>query len=184
MAANVQRNFSKQDTPAGCIDLLQHPALPFGASRHHYERSFAYHVPFRQVQASQRLISRKPSLNDQFHCLSTKLLRVPAIRNLFHPDTSIRFYYQILVSTSSSLHHFTYGQIHRKRILTSRSWNQFKNHRIGQMVIKPLDDIVEKVGSAMRSIQRTPALIRSFFHTKSAATRQIEPIISSSQGTL
>jgi transposase len=42
-------------------------------------------------------------------------------------------------------------------------WNQLKNHRIGKMFIKSLDDMVEKVGSAMRSIQRSPALIRSFF---------------------
>ena len=43
-------------------------------------------------------------------------------------------------------------------------WNQLKNHRIGKMFIKSLDDMVEKVGSALRSIQRSPALIRSFFH--------------------
>ena len=42
-------------------------------------------------------------------------------------------------------------------------WNQLKNHRIGKMFIKSLDDMIEKVGSAMRSIQRSPALIRSFF---------------------
>lgn len=42
-------------------------------------------------------------------------------------------------------------------------WNQLKNHRIGKMFIKSLDDMVEKIGSAMRSIQRSPALIRSFF---------------------
>lgn len=42
-------------------------------------------------------------------------------------------------------------------------WNQLKNHRIGKMFIKSLDDMVEKVGSAMRSIQRSPALIMSFF---------------------
>ncbi len=42
-------------------------------------------------------------------------------------------------------------------------WNQLKHHRIGKMFIKSLDDMVEKVGSALRSIQRTPALIRSFF---------------------
>jgi transposase len=45
-------------------------------------------------------------------------------------------------------------------------WNQLKNHRLGKMVIKTLDDMVEKVGSAMRSIQRSPALIRSFFQHK------------------
>ena len=42
-------------------------------------------------------------------------------------------------------------------------WNQLKNHRIGKMFIKSLDDMVEKVGSSMRSIQRSPSLIRSFF---------------------
>jgi transposase len=42
-------------------------------------------------------------------------------------------------------------------------WNQLKNHRLGKMVIKTMDDMVGKVGSAMRSIQRSPALIRSFF---------------------
>lgn len=42
-------------------------------------------------------------------------------------------------------------------------WNQFKNHRIGKMLIKSLDDMTQKVGSALRSIQRTPILIRSFF---------------------
>ncbi len=42
-------------------------------------------------------------------------------------------------------------------------WNQLKNHRIGKMFIKSLDDMVQKVGSAMRSIQRSPALIKSFF---------------------
>jgi transposase len=42
-------------------------------------------------------------------------------------------------------------------------WNQLKNHRIGKMFIKSLDDMVEKIGSALRSIQRSQALIRSFF---------------------
>jgi transposase len=42
-------------------------------------------------------------------------------------------------------------------------WNQLKNHRIGKMFIKSLDDMIKKVGSAMRSIQRSPALIMSFF---------------------
>jgi transposase len=42
-------------------------------------------------------------------------------------------------------------------------WNQLKNHRIGKMFIKSLDDMIKKVGSALRSIQRSPALIRSFF---------------------
>jgi transposase len=41
--------------------------------------------------------------------------------------------------------------------------NQLKNHRIGKMFIKSLDDMIKKVGSAMRSIQRSPALIMSFF---------------------
>lgn len=42
-------------------------------------------------------------------------------------------------------------------------WNQLKNHRIGKMFIKSLDDMAEKIHSALRSIQRSPALIRSFF---------------------
>lgn len=42
-------------------------------------------------------------------------------------------------------------------------WNQLKNHRLGKMVIKSLDDMAEKVGSAMRSIQHSPTLIMSFF---------------------
>jgi len=42
-------------------------------------------------------------------------------------------------------------------------WNQLKNHRIGKMFIKSLNEMVEKIGSALRSIQRSPALIRSFF---------------------
>ena len=42
-------------------------------------------------------------------------------------------------------------------------WNQLKNHRIGKMFIKSLDDMAGKVHSALRSIQRSPALIRSFF---------------------
>lgn len=45
-------------------------------------------------------------------------------------------------------------------------WNQLKNHRIGKMVLKSLDDMTDKVHSAMRSIQRSPALIRSFFRHK------------------
>ncbi len=45
-------------------------------------------------------------------------------------------------------------------------WNQIKNHRIGKMFIKSLDDMVKKVSSALRSIQRSPALIRSFFRHK------------------
>lgn len=42
-------------------------------------------------------------------------------------------------------------------------WNQLKNHRIGKMFIKSLDDMVEKVNSALRSIQRSSSLIKSFF---------------------
>ena len=42
-------------------------------------------------------------------------------------------------------------------------WNQLKNHRIGKMFIESLDDMVKKVHSTLRSIQRSPALIRSFF---------------------
>jgi len=45
-------------------------------------------------------------------------------------------------------------------------WNQLKNHRIGKMFIKSLDDMIKKVGSSLRSIQRTPDLIRSFFRHK------------------
>jgi transposase len=45
-------------------------------------------------------------------------------------------------------------------------WNQLKNHRIGKMAIKSLDDMVDKVSSALRSIQRSPALIKSFFRHK------------------
>jgi transposase len=45
-------------------------------------------------------------------------------------------------------------------------WNQLKNHRIGKMVLKSLDDMRDKVHSAMRSIQRSPTLIRSFFRHK------------------
>lgn len=45
-------------------------------------------------------------------------------------------------------------------------WNQLKNHRIGKMFIKSLDDMIKKVASALRSIQRSPALIRSFFKHK------------------
>lgn len=45
-------------------------------------------------------------------------------------------------------------------------WNQLKNHRIGKMVLKSLEDMQDKVHSAMRSIQRSPALIRSFFRHK------------------
>jgi len=45
-------------------------------------------------------------------------------------------------------------------------WNQLKNHRIGKMFIKSLDDMVKKVGSSLRSIQRSPDLIRSFFRHK------------------
>ena len=45
-------------------------------------------------------------------------------------------------------------------------WNLLKNHRIGKMILKSLEDMQDKVHSAMRSIQRSPALIRSFFrHT-------------------
>ena len=45
-------------------------------------------------------------------------------------------------------------------------WNQLKNHRIGKMVLKSLDDMMDKVQSAMRSIQRSSALIQSFFRHK------------------
>ena len=45
-------------------------------------------------------------------------------------------------------------------------WNQLQNHRIGKMFIKSLDDMVKKVASTLRSIQRSPALIRSFFKHK------------------
>jgi hypothetical protein len=34
------------------------------------------------------------------------------------------------------------------------------------MNIKPLDDMVDKVSSVLRSIQRSPALIKSFFQHK------------------
>ena len=45
-------------------------------------------------------------------------------------------------------------------------WNQLKNHRIGKMILKSLEDMTEKVQSSMRSIQRSPALIQSFFRHK------------------
>jgi transposase len=45
-------------------------------------------------------------------------------------------------------------------------WNQLKNHRIGKMVLKSLEDMTEKVHSSMRSIQRSPALIQNFFRHK------------------
>lgn len=45
-------------------------------------------------------------------------------------------------------------------------WNQLKNHRIGKMILKSLEDMQDKVHSAMRSMQRSPDLIRSFFRHK------------------
>ena len=45
-------------------------------------------------------------------------------------------------------------------------WNQLKNHRIGKMILKSMEDMTEKVHSSMRSIQRSPELIRSFFRHK------------------
>jgi transposase len=45
-------------------------------------------------------------------------------------------------------------------------WNQLKNHRIGKMILKSMEDMTEKVHSSMRSIQRSPELIMSFFRHK------------------
>ena len=45
-------------------------------------------------------------------------------------------------------------------------WNQLKNHRIGKMILTSLKDMTEKVQSSMRSIQRSPVLIQSFFRHK------------------
>ena len=45
-------------------------------------------------------------------------------------------------------------------------WNHLKNHRIGKSVIKSIEDMNKKVMSALRSIQRTPSLIMSFFRHK------------------
>jgi hypothetical protein len=47
--------------------------------------------------------------------------------------------------------------------LDEQGWNQLKKHRIGKMILKSLEDMTEKVHSSMRSIQRSPALIQSFF---------------------
>jgi len=44
--------------------------------------------------------------------------------------------------------------------------NQLKNHRMGKMILKSLDDMTDKVHSAMRAIQRSPSLIRSLFRHK------------------
>ena len=45
-------------------------------------------------------------------------------------------------------------------------WNQLKNHRIGKMALTTREDMIDKVRSAMRSIQSSRALIRSFFRHK------------------
>lgn len=42
-------------------------------------------------------------------------------------------------------------------------WNQLKNHNLGKMTIQNLDDLTKKVQAKLRSIQRTPSLIKSFF---------------------
>jgi transposase len=44
-----------------------------------------------------------------------------------------------------------------------QAWNQLRNHRIDKTALNSLDDMTDKVLSAMRSIQWSPALIRSFF---------------------
>jgi hypothetical protein len=40
-------------------------------------------------------------------------------------------------------------------------WNQLKNHSIGRMILKSMEDTTEKVHSSMRSIQRSPELFPS-----------------------
>lgn len=42
-------------------------------------------------------------------------------------------------------------------------WNQAKNHRLGHEVINSKDQLKRRAVSVLRSIQRTPRLIRSFF---------------------
>ena len=46
---------------------------------------------------------------------------------------------------------------------TELVWNQTKTHRLGREVINSKDDLKKRVLSVLRSIQKTPALIRSFF---------------------
>lgn len=43
-------------------------------------------------------------------------------------------------------------------------WNQAKSHRLGREVIRSKEHLKERVLSVLRSIQKTPDLIRSFFH--------------------
>ena len=42
-------------------------------------------------------------------------------------------------------------------------WNHLKNHAIGKQCITSLEQMTKAVGSHLRSMQRKPALIRSFF---------------------
>jgi transposase len=45
-------------------------------------------------------------------------------------------------------------------------WSHLKHYRIGKMVIKTKEKLISKVDSALRSIQRTSSLIKSFFRHK------------------
>jgi transposase len=46
-------------------------------------------------------------------------------------------------------------------------WNQAKSHRLGREVINSKEQLKERVLSVLRSIQKTPALVRSFFRAPS-----------------
>jgi hypothetical protein len=43
-------------------------------------------------------------------------------------------------------------------------WNHLKNHGIGKRLIESRDALIAAVQTHLRSLQRTPALIRAFFH--------------------
>jgi transposase len=45
-------------------------------------------------------------------------------------------------------------------------WSHLKHHRLGKMVIKTKEELIAKVNSALRSIQRTSSLVMSFFRHK------------------
>jgi transposase len=80
-----------------------------------------------------------------------------------HPAHRAKKVQEFVTSTLSRLELYFLPPYSPELNPTEFVWNQAKSHRLGRQVINSKEQLENRVVSVLRSIQKTPALVRSFF---------------------
>lgn len=81
-----------------------------------------------------------------------------------HPSHRARKVFDFIRSTRGKLRLFFLPGYSPELNPDELVWNHLKNHGIGKRIIESRDALIAAVQTHLRSMQRTPALIRAFFH--------------------